>query len=169
MGLYLNTMFVVLDESLHANCYRDRSSENYFTNGCYSFSEKKNNNSLNINAVLLHFLLDHWEPNQKLLICPGDVCLSGFNSYAYKTHASMRTHRNADWKLWRGNRSAARSREGTPMGLIKEMEQTAEIIGEHKSFSNPVSLSLFYARCNESNKITSHKTQCCFHTEIRDV
>lgn len=62
------------------------------------------------------------------------------------------------------------------MGLIKVMEQAAELIGDHHSFCDYISLSLsplalcfsFAPLClvNESCIIQGHGMQCCFLTAI---
>lgn len=93
------------------------------------------------------------------------VCLSLSWMQTDSPHAH--THRYRLEVMERKLISRVWSGEATPMGLIKEMEQTAEIIGEHNSFSNTVSRSLFCTQFNESNMMKRHKIQ--FFTGIQNV
>lgn len=84
------------------------------------------------------FPSDRWDISS-MLACPRDACLALAEIHA-NTHPRARRFRR---ELWRGSWSVTWSRRGIPVGLIKGMEQTAELIRDATRFLSLLSHSDF--------------------------
>lgn len=95
-------------------------------------------NLLDFPCISTTFPSDRWDISS-MLACPRDACLALAEIHA-NTHPRARRFRR---ELWRGSWSVTWSRRGIPVGLIKGMEQTAELIRDATRFLSLLSHSDF--------------------------